>query len=99
MRSGLRPQVGRSTHLYNFLPGTVFEMDSATTKTTQIVVNGQVRDVPEGRSLSETLVFLGVDPSRVAVELNRVIVSRQDWDRVRIDGGAALEIVQFVGGG
>ena len=74
-------------------------MEAATTKTIQIVVNGQVRDVPEARSLFETLIFLDIDPSRVAIELDRVIVSRPAWDQVRVNAGAALEIVQFVGGG
>jgi len=74
-------------------------MGAATTKTIQIVVNGQVREVPEARSLSETLAFLDVDPSRVAIELDRVIVNRAAWNQVRVDAGAALEIVQFVGGG
>ena len=45
-------------------------------------------------------MFLEIDPARVAVELNRVIVSRAAWDQdARLDAGAALEIVQFVGGG
>jgi len=74
-------------------------MEAAATKTIQIVVNGQVRKVPPAKSLLETLDFLEIDPSRVAVELNRVIVSRAAWNDVRLDDGAALEIVQFVGGG
>jgi thiamine biosynthesis protein ThiS len=35
----------------------------------------------------------------VAIELNRSIIRREKWDGTRIEGGAALEIVQFVGGG
>jgi sulfur carrier protein len=42
---------------------------------------------------------LSVDPARVAVELNRTIVARKDWDKTRVGAGATLEIVQFVGGG
>ncbi len=74
-------------------------MEAAATKTIQIVVNGQVREVPPDRPLSEILVLLGVDPSRVAVELNRVIISRPDWNHVVVNAAATLEIVQFVGGG
>jgi len=69
------------------------------TKEIEIVVNGHVRPAPEGQTLSELLGWLGVDPSRVAVELNRLIVSRKDWDRTPVASGATLEIVQFVGGG
>jgi thiamine biosynthesis protein ThiS len=74
-------------------------MKDATTETIQIVVNGQVLEVPGGRTLPELLVWLQIDPSRVAVELNRRIVSRDHWSMTKIDAGAALEIVQFVGGG
>lgn len=74
-------------------------MEAAATKTIQIVVNGQVRKVPAARSLLETLDFLEIDPARVAVELNRAIVRRAAWNEVRLEDGAALEIVQFVGGG
>jgi sulfur carrier protein len=65
----------------------------------EIVVNGQSRTVPGGQSLSAVLALLKIDPGRVAVELNRAIVSRQDWDRTPVGRGATLEIVQFVGGG
>jgi sulfur carrier protein len=69
------------------------------TKEIEIVVNGRTRSAPEGLNLSGLLVFLKVDPARVAVELNRTIVARKDWDKTRVGAGATLEIVQFVGGG
>ena len=72
---------------------------SARTKDIQIVVNGQVRTAASGQSLIELLTQLGVDPARVAVELNRSIVRREEWDKTEVGDGAALEIVQFVGGG
>jgi len=74
-------------------------MEGAATETVQIVVNGQVRDVPHGLSLAALLQFLEIDPARVAVELNRSIVNRGLWDHTAVSAGATLEIVQFVGGG
>ena len=74
-------------------------MDIAGTKDIQIVVNGQLRAAPQGQTLFGILAWLGIDPSRVAVELNRSIVRREDWDKAEIGDGATLEIVQFVGGG
>jgi len=65
----------------------------------QIVVNGQVRHVPEGLSLAMVLARLEVAPDRVAVELDRKIVRRGDWSDTLVAPGAVLEIVQFVGGG
>jgi sulfur carrier protein len=74
-------------------------MAAPTTKQIEIVVNGQVRFAPQGCTLRELLVWLEVDPERVAVELNRSIVQRRGWDQATVDSGATLEIVQFVGGG
>jgi sulfur carrier protein len=70
-----------------------------TTKQIEIVVNGQVRLAPQGCTLRELLVWLEVDPERVAVELNRSIMQRRGWDQATVGPGATLEIVQFVGGG
>jgi thiamine biosynthesis protein ThiS len=69
------------------------------TKEIQIVVNGQVRAATSGQNLIQLLGSLGVDPARVAVELNRSIIRREEWDKTEIGEGATLEIVQFVGGG
>jgi sulfur carrier protein len=74
-------------------------MAETTTTQIEIVVNGQVRTAPAGCTLRELLVWLEVDPARVAVELNRSIVQRQAWDGTQVGPGASLEIVQFVGGG
>ncbi len=65
----------------------------------EIVLNGESKLVPEGLNVMELLVDLLVDPERVAVELNRTIVRRADWHERKVEGGATVEIVQFVGGG
>jgi sulfur carrier protein len=74
-------------------------MENAPTKTIQVVVNGHPRDVPQGASLIELLQILEIDPSRVAVELNREIVRKPAWESTALDEGARVEIVWFVGGG
>jgi sulfur carrier protein len=74
-------------------------MTDIGTKQIQIVVNGQVRQAPADQSLAQLLLWLSVYPERVAVELNRQIVRRPDWDTTTVGPGATLEIVQFVGGG
>lgn len=71
----------------------------AETKVIEIVVNGETCTAPAGLNLRELLVELGIDPSRVAAEVNRSIVRQADWDSTRIEAGASLEVVQFVGGG
>jgi thiamine biosynthesis protein ThiS len=65
----------------------------------EITVNGQSRPISEGQTLLGLLETLGVDPARVAVELDRKIVKRERWAETAVEPGARVEIVQFVGGG
>jgi thiamine biosynthesis protein ThiS len=74
-------------------------MESAETKTIEVVVNGDSRHVPHGIFLDALIVWLKIDPARVAVERNRTIVRKADWPATRIEPGDHLEIVWFVGGG
>jgi sulfur carrier protein len=74
-------------------------MESAETKTIEVVVNGEPRRVPEGFSLDRLLLWMEIDPSRVAVERNRAIARKTEWAATRVEPGDRLEIVWFVGGG
>ncbi len=74
-------------------------MRNAQTEHIDIVVNGQPRTVPEGMNLAELMAFLGIDPSRVALEMNKVLVRRPLWSNTPVTAGVALEVVHFVGGG
>lgn len=62
-------------------------------------VNGELRTVARGLTLSGLLEELGVDARRVAVERNRQVVPRDRRDEVELEEGDEVEIVQFVGGG
>lgn len=74
-------------------------MPENQTNPIEIVVNGEPRNVPPGLTVAALLGHLGVDGSRVAVELNRQIVRKPAWTATPVDAGANVEIVQFVGGG
>ena len=74
-------------------------MESAETKTIKVTVNGQPKHVPEGLNVTGLLAALGIEGSRVAVELNREIVRKPEWDATTIGEDAKIEIVWFVGGG
>ena len=65
----------------------------------EIVVNGAGRQVPPGQTLVGLLRDLELEPSRVAVEMDRRIVKRTEWETLELEPGARIEIVQFVGGG
>ncbi len=65
----------------------------------KIHINGQPRDTMSPLSLSALIEELGMKSDRVAVELNRGIVPREQWAETSLSEGDRLEIVQFVGGG
>ena len=65
----------------------------------RIVVNGESRQVPPGSTIATLLHALGVNPERVAVELDREIIRRPNWPSTELTADAELEIVHFVGGG
>lgn len=64
-----------------------------------IVLNGEARRVPAGLDVAGLLKFLEIDGGRVAVELNREIVRKPDWESAAVAEGAQVEVVWFVGGG
>ena len=64
-----------------------------------IVLNGEPLTAPEGQTVLGLLEQLRLDPSRVAVELNRRIVKQPRWADTVLQPGAEIEVVQFVGGG
>lgn len=64
-----------------------------------ILINGESRPVDEGTSVAVLIDSLGLARDRVAVERNREIVQRHDWEQVRLRPDDHLEIVHFVGGG
>lgn len=65
----------------------------------QIVVNGEPRAAADGLTVLGLLQELGVEPSRVAVEVDRRIVKAPLWASTALREGVQVEIVQFVGGG
>ena len=74
-------------------------MEISETKTIEVVLNGERQNIPAGLTVDRLLVFLEMNPSRVAVELDRAIVRKSDWASTEVRDGAQLEVVWFVGGG
>lgn len=64
-----------------------------------VTINGEPREIPDGLTVSGLLSHLGLTAGRVAVERNREIVPRDQWDSTQVAAGDVFEIVHFVGGG
>jgi thiazole synthase len=63
-----------------------------------LTINGET-EVRSAETLAALVEQLGMKPDRVAIELNREIVSRDRWPQTPLHDGDRLEIVHFVGGG
>lgn len=64
-----------------------------------IRVNGDPYELDEPVTISSLLARLDVDPRRVAVEHNLVVVKRATYGSTTVQSGDQVEIVNFVGGG
>jgi len=65
----------------------------------KILVNGEERELEKPITLLEFLLQLGIPKERVAIEVNKEVVRRKDWEITIINDGDRIEIVHFVGGG
>jgi len=64
-----------------------------------IRLNGEPREVAGPVSISALLTALGIDPRRVAVEHNLVVIKRDAYASTIVGDGDEVEVVNFVGGG
>ena len=65
----------------------------------QIRLNGQAHDLPDHVTIHALLDTLGIEAERVAVEVNRRILTRSEFTVVTVEDGDEVEVVTFVGGG
>jgi sulfur carrier protein len=65
----------------------------------QVYINGKVKEIPDALTLSELVILLELPATRIAVEVNRAVVRRVDWEKILLANEDRVEIVHFVGGG
>src|SRR5439155_13746683 len=65
----------------------------------EIRLNGETRKIPAPLNIVELLDHFDLPKDRVAVERNRSIVPKQQWEAIAVAQGDELEVVHFVGGG
>ena len=62
-------------------------------------INGEDHELAKGSTLEALVAQLGLTRRRLAVELNRTVVRRDQWGQTELHEGDQIEIVHFVGGG
>jgi thiamine biosynthesis protein ThiS len=65
----------------------------------KLQINGEAKSFDRPLTLAALISQMDLKPDRVAVELNRDIVPRDQWEQTSLGDGDRLEIVHFVGGG
>src|SRR6266581_4943123 len=65
----------------------------------EIRLNGETHELPAPLSIRQLLEHFDLPKERVAVERNRAIVPKPQWEKVAVAQGDELEVVHLVGGG
>jgi sulfur carrier protein len=66
----------------------------------KIIVNGEAQEVQLPVSLTELIKKNDVQqPEMVSVQVNDDFVDRDEWDKVSIKEGDAVDFLYFMGGG
>jgi len=65
----------------------------------RVYVNGEPREINQPLTVAELVTELDLPPARIAIELNRAVVRRNDWSATTLNDDDRIEIVHFVGGG
>jgi len=65
----------------------------------KIYINGETKEIAEEVNLTELLADFSLPQERIAVELNKEVVRKKDWENILVKDADKIEIVHFVGGG
>ena len=65
----------------------------------EIRLNGEIQELPASLNIVQLLEHFELPKDRVAVERNRAIVPKVQWETIAVNNGDELEVVHFVGGG
>lgn len=65
----------------------------------QVLINGETRNIESELNLFELLKKLELPTERIAIELNKNVIRKKDWETINISDADKIEIIHFVGGG
>ena len=65
----------------------------------RVYLNGDSKTIADNLTLAELVSQLELPAVRIAIELNRVVVRRSEWEKTKLSDDDRIEVVHFVGGG
>ena len=68
-------------------------------KKIKINLNGKPLSIPTGTTVFKVIKNIKAHPKKIAIELNREIVNKNNINKIFLKNKDKLEIVHFIGGG
>lgn len=65
----------------------------------RVFINGEAKELEKDLNLTGLLKHFSLPVERIAIELNKEVVRKKDWETIRVRDSDKIEIVHFVGGG
>jgi len=65
----------------------------------KVFINGETKEIAGETNLSDLLEQFSLPSERIAVELNKQVVRKKDWETIKIGDADRIEVIHFVGGG
>jgi len=65
----------------------------------KVLLNGKNKTIKDKTNLNLLLKKLSIESNKVAIEINGVVVSKNDYEKKIIKTNDKIEIVHFIGGG
>ncbi len=64
-----------------------------------IYLNGEKREIEQPVTVDRLLDLFSLPKQRVAIEVNRSVIRKAEWENVEVNSDDHIEVVHFVGGG
>lgn len=70
-----------------------------TSRLMQIIVNGETMEIADEASVRDLIERLNLTEKRTALEINRSVLPRSEYETTSLKDGDRVEIVHAIGGG
>jgi thiamine biosynthesis protein ThiS len=68
-------------------------------KKIKIKVNGKIKSIIDKLTIYKLIIELKIPIQKVAIELNKEIISKKEIKKIKLKNNDIIEIVHFIGGG
>ncbi len=65
----------------------------------KIIINGKTKEIPYEINIVELLENFSLPKERIAIEINKKVVRKKDWENIKVADADQIEVIHFVGGG